>query len=183
MSSQGKTYRTCCLTEKGFTLIELLTVISVTGILVTVLVFSFQRWNSGYIVESQLKEMQMDLINTQARSMQRSRMHFVDLTATQYTLYEDTNPAPDGDGIPNAALDTQINQRTLNARYPVLFTNAQLQFNTSGISVNDTVICSSAVADADYDCIEISTTRINIGQLATPVAEGGACDAANCIER
>lgn len=181
--------QTRCLTEsglinkEGFTLIELLVVISVMGILVTTLVFSFQRWNSGYIVESQIKEMQMDLMNTRARSLQRNRMHFVDLSATQYSSYEDTNTAPDGDGIAAPATDTLISRKLLNPRYPFIFTNAQIIFDRNGLSNTDNIICSTAVADADYDCMEISATRINMGQLATPVAEGGACDAANCVER
>jgi type IV fimbrial biogenesis protein FimT len=189
MSFFRKTGQTPCLTGndminiKGFTLIELLTVISTIGVLVSVLVFSFQRWNSGYIVESQIKEMHMDLMNTRIRAMQRNRMHFVDLSATQYALYEDTDPAPDGDGIPAPAADTLVSQQALNTRYPVIFTNAQVEFNNSGISNANNIICSSAIADADYDCIEISATRINMGQLTTPVSDGGTCDAANCIEK
>ncbi|MEW6601613.1 MAG: prepilin-type N-terminal cleavage/methylation domain-containing protein [Nitrospirota bacterium] len=183
MSFPGKTYHTLYLKDEGFTLIELLTVISVVGILVTVLAFSFDQWNSGYTVESQIKRLHMDLMNTRARSMQRSRMHFVDLTATQYDIYEDTDPAPDGDGIPNAATDTRVTQKILNLRYPIVFTNAQVEFNNKGISINDTVICNNAVADADYDCIDISATRINMGQLTTSIPDGGACDAANCVNR
>ena len=53
----------------------------------------------------------MDLINTRTRAMQRNRMHFVDLTTTQYTIYEDTNTAPNGDGISNPAADTQVSQK------------------------------------------------------------------------
>lgn len=172
------------LNNKGYTLIELLTVISIIGILVGVLVFSFQGWHSGYIVESQIKEMHMDLMNTRARSMQRNRMHFVDLAATQYTLYEDTNTAPDGDGIPDSATDTQVSQKILNSRYPIISTNAQVQFDRNGLSNADNIICSNAIADTvDYDCIAISRTRINMGKLTTAISDGGDCNAENCIEK
>ncbi len=85
----------------GITLIELIIVISIIGILAVALGFEFTGWMGGYRVESQTKEMYVDLMNARARAMQRNRVHFVRLfiPPTQYTnMYDDTNPAPDGDG-------------------------------------------------------------------------------------
>jgi prepilin-type N-terminal cleavage/methylation domain-containing protein len=175
------------LNNKGMTLIELIIVVTIIGILVTSLAFSFQGWVSGYKVESQTKELYMDLINIRNRAMQRNRMHFVDLTSTQYTIYEDTNTAPDGDGISNPAADTQVSQKVLDARYPITWSVPaanRIQFDINGLSNNNTNICSNAPVDAngsDYNCIIISSTRINMGKLTTSIADGGACNAANCI--
>lgn len=175
------------LNNKGMTLIELIVVVTIIGILVTSLAFSFQGWVSGYKVENQTKELYMDLINTRTRAMQRNRMHFVDLTATQYTIYEDTNTAPDGDGQSNPAADTQVSQKILEARYPIVWgvpADTRIEFDTNGLSSDNTNICSNAPDDADgadYNCIIISSTRINMGKLTTSIADGGACDAANCI--
>lgn len=175
--------------NKGMTLIELIIVVTIIGILVTSLAFSFQGWVSGYKVESQIKELYMDLINMRTRAMQRNRMHFVDLTTTQYNIYEDTNTVPNGDGISDPATDTRVSQKILETRYPITWTDpadTRIEFDINGLSSDNTNICSNAPADADgadYNCIIISSTRINMGKLTTSIAGGGACNAANCIAK
>jgi prepilin-type N-terminal cleavage/methylation domain-containing protein len=174
------------LNNKGFTLIELVIVVTIIGILTTALSFSFQGWISGYKVESQIKELHIDLMNARAMTMKSNRMHFVDLTATQYTLYEDTNTPPDGDGIPDIANDNPVSQKNLETSYPITWSDAadtSIEFDTKGLSSADKIICSNTTADADYNCIIITATRINMGQLATKITSGGACDAANCIAK
>jgi prepilin-type N-terminal cleavage/methylation domain-containing protein len=176
------------INNKGVTLIELLVVVSVISILCSALAFSFQGWVMSYNVEGQLKKMHIDLMNARSRAIQRGRMHFVDLAATQYTTYEDTNTPPDGDGASDPATDTQVSQIILDVRYPVTWgdpADTRIEFNTKGLSSDNKTICSNTatISNADYDCITISATRINLGRLTTPISSGGACDAANCVER
>jgi prepilin-type N-terminal cleavage/methylation domain-containing protein len=177
------------MNNKGITLIELIIVATIIGILVVALGFNFQGWVSGYKVESQTKEMYIDLINTRARAMQRNRMHFIDLAVDQYNIYEDTDPAPNGNGIANTATDAQVSQRILESRYPIIWStpaDTSVEFNTNGLSSENKSICSNAPDDADtadYNCISISTTRINMGKLTQSIADGGACVAANCVEK
>jgi prepilin-type N-terminal cleavage/methylation domain-containing protein len=184
------------MNNKGITLIELIIVATIIGILVVALGFNFQGWVSGYKVESQTKEMYIDLINTRARAMQRNRMHFIDLAVDQYNIYEDTDPAPNGNGIANTAADAQVSQRILETRYPIIWStpgDTSVEFNTNGLSSENKSICSNAPLEvilgvptannADYNCITISTTRINMGKLTQSIADGGVCDAANCVER
>ena len=177
------------MNNKGITLIEVLIVTTIIGILVVALGFQFQGWVSGYKVESQTKEMYIDLINTRARAMQRNRMHFINLSVDQYNIYEDTDPAPNGNGIANAAADAQVSQKILEARYPIIWStpgDTSVEFNTNGLSSENKLICSNAPDDADsadYNCMIISMTRINMGKLTQSIADGGACDAANCVER
>jgi prepilin-type N-terminal cleavage/methylation domain-containing protein len=177
------------MNNKGITLIELIIVATIIGILVVALGFEFQGWVSGYKVESQTKEMYIDLINTRARAMQKNRMHFIDLAVDQYNIYEDDNPAPNGDGIANNATDAQVSQRILEARYPIIWStpgDTSVEFNTNGLSSDNKLICSNAPDDADaadYNCMIISTTRINMGKLTQSIVDGGACNAANCVER
>jgi prepilin-type N-terminal cleavage/methylation domain-containing protein len=83
--------------ENGITLIELIIVISVIGILAVALGFSFQGWMGKYRAENQIKQIHTDFMNARARAMTMNRMHFATEAANAYTIYEDTNPAPDGD--------------------------------------------------------------------------------------
>jgi len=155
--------------NKGITLIELIVVVSVIGILVIALGFSFQGWMGKYKVESQIKEMYVDLMNARARAMQRNRVHFVDLPSAQpkqYTIYEDTNTAPDGNGTLEAASDTQVLQKTTDYTIvPALaFGDTRFNFNKNGLVSHNGSIRLSSTVTPDYDCIVLFTTRINMGK-------------------
>ncbi len=163
----------------GITLIELLVVITIIGILAVALGFSFQGWIGGYRIESQVKEMYVDLMNARARAMQRNRLHFVTLAATQYSTYEDTNPAPDGNETLETAVggDTRLVQR--NTDYTIIpalaFGATTFNFNRSGlISLSGSIRLDSldSTVTPDYDCIVLSPTRINMGKWEE-------CDAGN----
>ncbi|MBE0425175.1 MAG: prepilin-type N-terminal cleavage/methylation domain-containing protein [Nitrospirae bacterium] len=172
--------------SSGITLVELIVVISIIGILVVALGFEFRDWIRKYRVESQIKEMYIDLMNSKARAMQRNRMHFVTLANTQYIIYEDTNPAPDGNENFESALDTLILQRDLNPDYALSWSDLgdpQINFTKAGLSDLDgtKTLCCNSNPDTDYDCIIVSATRINLGTLAAKIPDGGACDEENCI--
>jgi len=179
--------------EQGITLVELIITVSVAAILVAALAFSFKGWMGAYSAENQIKNMYVDLMNTRARAMQRNRVHFVSLTTTQYTIYEDTYDAtvtanPDGDGVLQTASDFGFPPKTLDKRYPITWSNfgdaqPQIQFSRKGIANAQRVICSNTTADTDYNCIEIAETTISTGKLTTKIPDGGACNATNCVTK
>ncbi|MEW6713991.1 MAG: GspH/FimT family pseudopilin [Nitrospirota bacterium] len=189
-----------CIMRSGFTIIELLVVISVIGILAIALGFSFEGWQGRYKVESQIKDVESDLMKARARAMQRNRAHFVTLTANQYTVQEDLSPWPDGDGTLTAADDVRpagyndpipLLQKDLNLPYVLTWSDAadtEIEFTTRGLSNDNKTIClftdfdgdGDSDVEPDYDCLVISQTRINMGKLNS---QTGACDAANCIQR
>jgi prepilin-type N-terminal cleavage/methylation domain-containing protein len=174
--------------DRGITLIELIIVISIIGILLIALGFSFEGWMGSYRVESQTKEMYVDLMNARARAMQRNRVHFVRINnSTSYSIYEDdsdgTNKVPDGDGTLQTgtgnSADTQLPPFPKAVEYNQDWNNnsitapINLTFNTKGIATTLGNISIFVDRDGDgkkdfepdYDCIIIASTRINIGKL------------------
>lgn len=162
--------------DKGFTLPEILMIISIIGILLGIGFFSFRGMMDRYNVEKQMKEMYVDLMSARIRAMQRNRIHFVTFTSTQYAVYEDTSPTPDGDGLFSAATDSLIMQKSLMSNFPVtLLPNttqwsalAPLQFNAKGqlaTSVTTTgTVRVTVEANGEYDCIAISEIRNALGK-------------------
>ena len=155
--------------NRGITLIELIIVISIIGILVVALGFSFQGWIGSYNVERVIKEMHIDLMNARARAVERNRTHFVDLPVAQpkqYTIYEDTNPVPDGNGILETASDASILQKNMDHTIiPAMsFGVRRFSFNKNGLVSNNGNIRLSSTVTPDYDCIVLFATRINMGQ-------------------
>lgn len=172
----------------GVTLIELLIVISVIAILVVAVGFSFQGWRGRYKVESEMKEMYVDLMNARARALQRNRVHFVSLATTSYTIYEDTTPAPDGNGNLETATDARVVAKNFEPSHPIIWSDpsdVRIDFSQRGLSNNSKTICSNTDVDADYDCIVISESRINLGKLTNPIPSGGTCGGTpnNCVAK
>ncbi|MEK6691225.1 MAG: type II secretion system protein [Nitrospirota bacterium] len=169
----------------GVTLVELVVVITIIGILAVALGFSFQGWLGGYKIEKQAKEMYVDLMNARARAMQRNRTHCVTLATNQYTIKEDMSPPPDGDGDCDDSGDTTVSRKVLDASYPIIWNGSgnEIKFTVQGLINVDKSICSNTDEDADYNCIEISATRVNIGKLTTTIPAGGDCNATNCVAK
>jgi prepilin-type N-terminal cleavage/methylation domain-containing protein len=159
--------------NRGVTLIELLIVISVIVILIVAVGFSFQGWIGKYRVETQVREMYVDFMSARARAMERNRMHFVTGTNTTYSVYEDTNTAPDGNAALETGSDALLQTFPKTVQYPIVWTEVgtEIDFNRNGmIDITPTSgstsgsIFLTTTNDADYDCINISPTKIYMGK-------------------
>ena len=161
--------------NSGFSLLELLVVMLIMSILLGIAAISGRTWLTKYQVESQTKSLYTDLMNARVKAMQRNRTYFVVMAAAQYTIYEDTNPGPDGDGVLQPANDTRILQTKLNANYaltipPVVAANS-INFDPKGMayvtpgspSNLPQTIYVTARFNAAYDCIVIEPIRITMG--------------------
>ena len=172
--------------ERGFTLIELLVVVTIIAILAVAFAFDYSGWMGRYNIESEIKQIQGDLLYARTKAMASSRYYFFFFpTATTYTIYADTNPGPDGNGT----LETGANSDTQlpgfprpPLRYPVTWAGGNVVFDGKGfltasaitITPNTPGIISVASTyNPDYNCILLTNSKINIGQL-TP-------DGTNCI--
>jgi prepilin-type N-terminal cleavage/methylation domain-containing protein len=171
----------------GVSLIELLVVVSIIGLLIIAMGFSYEGWMGNYRLESQTKDLYFDLADARSNAMSHNRVHWVVLEEQQYTIYEDTNPAPDGDGVLNIAADTQVVPTPPNPgkRYEYGFRLQGLgaaalpqtiTFNTRGLM--DWVPAGQDIRfwfisppdslgrdrDPDFDCIVIERSKIWTGE-------------------
>ena len=181
--------------DNGITLIELLVVISIMSVLAVALGFEFKGWISGYRVESQIRELHLDLMDARVRAMLRRRAHFVSLSQTYYSVQEDIYPWPDGDEC-LTSLDSSrpagyndpipLMKKNLDPTLPITWNNIrvkQIKFGMRGLSNTNRTICVNTYYDADYDCIAISAGRVRLGKLKKKIPRGGACDSANCVKK
>jgi prepilin-type N-terminal cleavage/methylation domain-containing protein len=168
--------------RRGVTLIELLIVVSIIGILVVALGFSFEGWQGNYKIESMNKDIYADLMEAKTRALTRARIHFITIDTTAYAVYDDTNPAPDGNGTLETALDDKVLEKK-EENYPDLkFYNLKMvsagafpqtvSIDTrGGLMTPEVTFRIDHTRTPDYDCILISQTRIQMGKF-----DGASCD-------
>jgi prepilin-type N-terminal cleavage/methylation domain-containing protein len=159
------------MSKNGFTLIELIIVLTIIFILLAIAGISGRTWLDKYRVESQMKQMFVDLMNARVSAMQKNRPYFVVLTATQYTIYEDTNllsPKADGSGVLETGTDRVVVQKNLNPLYSITSGAGEIDFNekglvSAGLVGTQTTIRVTASFGSAYDCIVVSSTNIRMG--------------------
>ena len=158
----------------GFTLLEIMIVIAILGILVVVVANDFRGFNEKYKVEAETKQLYADLMDARGRAMQRNRWFFVRIASTGYGYgtYEDSSPAPDGDGSLDNTADTLVTSMTVgHAINTNLAGGNDFGFNRNGIANDNGTIKFVSTAQPDYNCITILPTRIKMGQYIG----GGDC--------
>ena len=175
--------------KNGFSLIELLVVMVILGILAGLGTVSFRGWVRKNELESQVKEMYIDLMNARLTAMHRNANHIISLTGNKMSGSVDTN----GDGVGDTGLciwgrhkgdpvdgscpdDKSLSYKNLT--YPMTWSGTgTLGFNARGLSNTNKTICVFSTLNPSYDCIAVSSTRIRMGKI-TKQSDG--CKSANC---
>lgn len=166
------------MNTKGFTLIELMVVVSVIAILSMLLGSSLHGSIGSGRMESEVKELQTDLMQARMRAVHRNHLYFVqiDSAAGTYQITEDTNDS----GVSDAG-DTNFFSTPKPLADTVAWTGAwdgNLRMDTRGMisaalgfppNIQFVQGWSSGKAP-DYDCLLVSSTMVNIGKI-----NGGAC--------
>jgi type II secretory pathway pseudopilin PulG len=150
----------------GFTIYELLIVIAIVIILCTIGALSARTWMTNATVEQQIQQMYADLVNARSRAMNYNRIHFVKLNpvTSQYQIWDDTDPIPDGDGILTPA-DTLLVSTTTKIPLWVNPVGLNLmQFDNRGVISATGTIGLTNTYKAGLDCITVSPTRIRLGR-------------------
>jgi prepilin-type N-terminal cleavage/methylation domain-containing protein len=159
--------------NRGLTMVEVMIVVAILGFLAIVSGLSFRGWVAKYKVEDETKRFYADLSDVRARAMQKKRATFVDLSSTtSYRTFEDSAPAPDGDGNLNAGDLLVADSATIwsgGLPYPIdnptLGGVTQVRFDKEGLANVPVTIWFTSSLSPDYDCINISTTRIRMGRF------------------
>ena len=147
----------------GFTLMEIVLVMVIVGILSAIAVGNFRGIMEKYRVEGETKQMFIDLMDARGRAMQRNRVFHVQITDNAYKTFEDTNPAPDGDGVLTGS-DTQVASVTVKHTMTPTGGLSNFRFNRNGIATATGTVRFTSSARPDYDCITVKATRIKMGQ-------------------
>lgn len=161
---------------KGFALTELIMVMVIMGIILAIAALNFNSWQRKAQIERQTRELLTDLNTARSESIFRKKMHSVVINADSmgYVLrrYSSLNEDRVAGGTPIATKST----------FGYVITQADgtscagciSQFDIMGYTVtpadNYTWMLNPSGSGAAFDCVVISASRSNIGQMS-----GGSC--------
>jgi prepilin-type N-terminal cleavage/methylation domain-containing protein len=146
--------------DRGITLVEVIIVISVIGILIASMAYSYQDWVKRYEVERTTKELYSNMMLARMRAMERGLEHYVVFGARSYSIIEDTNESGEYDagdeGLPGFPKTVEYDlQRNVVAK---------VTFNRRGLISGLQRIWIASETDPDYDCMKVSMSRVIMGR-------------------
>ncbi len=160
---------------RGFSLIELLAVIAIISTLLAIAGLSGKQWMDKSNMESEMRKLHADLLQTRARAMERNRQYVVVVTAP-FTIQgcEDTDNSNTCD-----AGEPPLWTPPKTLQYVSAMANTTLIFDQRGIISTNPPAPGSKLADIqfntgaatpEFDCMQLYMTRINLGKM-----NGGKC--------
>jgi len=162
--------------DSGVTLVELLVVVSIVGILIIAVGFSYRGWVGNYRIESMTKQLYFDLSDARSLAMSHNRIHWAVLDTTQYSIFEDSDPDPDGNGILLEGTDDLVLQKQYEHDYQLGAVGEgmpqTITFNTRGLmswvpAAQTLTFRFINTKDPDLDCIVIEQSKMWMGEYNT----------------
>lgn len=154
--------------EKGFTLVEALIVVAIIGVMAMIAVPNFKRIAEAMRVEEETKRVYVDITGARSRAVITKRSAFVDFSAgaNRVRTFEDTDPAPNGNGALSAAADHLLanNALTHSVDRAGLGGATTITFDPDGVTTANGFFRLLSPVNADYDCVRVEPTRIRLGK-------------------
>ncbi len=154
---------------RGLTLIELIVIITIMTILLAIAGVQYHQWQIRYGIESQVRQLYSDLIGARVEAMQQNELYIVRIeSSNSYAVYRDENDNSTYD----AGTDTKIEKYSRSGlKYPIKWSDGNvLEFtmNERGL-INQNLSLrvtnkDGSLSNAEYDCLNITRTRINLGK-------------------
>ena len=162
------------MSRRGFSLVELLVVMTIAGILLSVVTVNWNSMQTKSGIETEIKTIHADLMEVRQQALYTKQRRSVVISGQSFKVYasDDTSVAP---------------LVTKQLRYPVAWNSSgTLTFDTQGLantagSERTLCVVPSSLAElngAAVDSLVISDARINLG-----LRTGGACNSDNIEQR
>ncbi len=150
----------------GFTLVELVLVLLLIGIAATMATLNLSRIYQKSQEESEIREIHTILMRAKNDATRTNTTHLVTLAARKIQTGIDN----DNDGT----IDESLHSWTFS-KFTINHTNnATISFNRRGLSSINTIYLTgySSKVNPVIDCIDLSSTRINMGKYTS----GAECE-------
>jgi prepilin-type N-terminal cleavage/methylation domain-containing protein len=165
--------------QTGFSIVELVTVIAIISILLTIVTLNYNQWQKKSQIERQTRELMADLNMARSESIYRKKQHAIIMSADakgyilrRYSSADEKRitSTPAAEIVVTKKVNYLFSKENGNSIADSIF-----QFDITGFTAtpadNDTIRVNPTMSGAAFDCVVVSNSRINIGQMSS----GGSC--------
>ena len=153
--------------NSGFSLVELLIVIAIIGIGLAVATLNFNQWIKKTNIEKQTRELFGDLNEARLKSIYTKKRHSIVLNPSNYVFKEyssENENKANGKVLFSKNTAYQMTTKTGTA-----LDGNIVEFDIRGFLVvgNNTIMVNPVSSGAAFDCVIISDSRTNLGQMGS----------------
>jgi len=161
--------------QAGFSLAEMVMVLGIAAIFMAIGTFSFRTFNVKTNIESQVRQMTIDLNQMRMRAITTKKVQGVKLTELSYTFYSYSSQADtNGSLLPGGVHAVKASQ--LSALPSTKFVNSVFQIDAQGMLLGSnlqTIYLLGGYNVGSVNCVQLSATRALYGKQDA----SGVCNA------